>query len=200
MSPSNTTAFCSRRLSAPRRMASSSVGERAAVGGRPADEKLAERAEQGEIMIARDSGELGGARPGARTVAAHQREKGRERCAKRERGGVGEPAIRALIRSIERNRSTDFAESPQSERQIDHRRRRLDRAGSERPDRRRGQAGTGRAHVPIRARLRQIRRRTVGHALDPMGDAGLGRIRVSPRRRARKAAACALIDGNSPRT
>src|SRR5208282_6658416 len=45
-----------------------------AIGGRPACEKLAERAEQGQIVLAHDASEFGHSRPGARTVAAHQSE------------------------------------------------------------------------------------------------------------------------------
>ena len=54
-----------------------SIGEGAVVDRRPADKELAERSEHGEIVIAHDSSELGDARPSARTVSAHQREKGR---------------------------------------------------------------------------------------------------------------------------
>ena len=65
-----------------------SLGERAAFGVRPAYEKLADRAEQGEFVIAHDSREFGDARTRLRAVASHQREKGRKRRGVRERGGV----------------------------------------------------------------------------------------------------------------
>ena len=58
-----------------------SVGGRAAIGGRPAYEKLADCAEQGQIVLAHHASEFGNARPGARTVAAHQSEEGISTCA-----------------------------------------------------------------------------------------------------------------------
>ena len=48
------------------------VGERAVVGGGPTPEKLAERAEQGQIVFSDDTDEFQGARPKPQTVAAHQ--------------------------------------------------------------------------------------------------------------------------------
>ena len=137
-------------------------------------------------MIAHNSSELGDARPGAWTVPAHQREKGRERCAKRERGGVGEPRDPRCHSLDERNRSTGLAECPRSKRQIDHR---ADAWIGREPNRQIVVAaglGTRRAHVPARARLRQIRRRNDGLCPGPDGRCRPRASRVSPRRRARR--------------
>ena len=132
--------------------------------------------EQGQIVLAHDACEFGDAGPGARTVAAHQGEEGRLTCAKRERGGVGKARDPRFHSLNERNRSVDLAKRPRNERQIDHR----SDAGIRREAKR---------QIVVAAGLEQGERafqftqgfdkfagEVVGHALDPMRDAGLARI------------------------
>ena len=76
---------------------------------------------EGKLVLARQAGELGRVRRGARGVAAHQFEQGRLQSCKRERAGMGDfrgPRLHALD---QRNRAIDLAERPQRKREIAHR-------------------------------------------------------------------------------
>ena len=174
------------------------VGGRAAVRSRPTLEKHAERAKHGQVMLARETGEFEDVRRGARVVATHQFEESRVQSCKRERADMGEVRDPRLHAVDERNRAIDLAERPRRDRQIDHR----------------GDAGVqpeAKGQIVVAAGLEQGERTfqviprlaiLAGEpASDPggaMGDAASGESGLASTS-LRKAAACARIDGNSPR-
>ena len=86
--------------------------------------------------------------------------KGRVHSSKCERADMGEVRHPRLHAINERNRAIDVAERPERNRQIDHRGDAGVLVRSERPDRRRGRAGTGRAPFRDDPAPRDIRRRT----------------------------------------
>ncbi len=93
---------------------------RAAIGVRPALEKHPKCAEQRQVVLARETREFGGARRGARTVAAQQFEHRGLQSGERERADVGEARDPRDHTLDERNRAIDVAERPQRMRQIGH--------------------------------------------------------------------------------
>ena len=86
--------------------------DRAALSGRPALEKYAEGAKQGQVMLACEPGEFESIRRGAGLVATHQFEQGRVHSSKRERADMGEVRDPRLHAVDERNRAIDLAERP----------------------------------------------------------------------------------------
>ena len=152
--------FCSRSSSTPRRMSSSPpAGAPLSAVAQPSRND-AERAPHGQIVLAREAGEFGGVRRGAREVAAHQLEQGRDAVFPNARVPTwARSAIRVCMRSTsEIARST----SPSGHNEARDRplRRRRRHVRSERPDRRRGRVGTRRARVPSDRAPRDTRRRT----------------------------------------
>ena len=149
-------------------------------------------------MLTREAGEFEGVLRGARVAATHQFEQGRVQSSKRERADMGEVRDPRLHAFYERNRAIDLAERPGRNRQVKHR----------------GDTGVlseAKGQVIVAAGLEQGERPfdvipslaiLAGEPACEPGSAmatpasGISGVAF---RSLRKVAACACIDGKSPR-
>ena len=140
--PVENQAFCSRRLSAPRRMPSrpSASAPLSAVAQPPKNSPKARNKRRScSRTIRASSAALVSAREWSPRINLKRR---RMHCFESERVGMREARDPRLHALDERNRAIDLAKRPRGERQIGHRGDARVHARSETPDRRRGRVGS----------------------------------------------------------